>query len=138
MLLWQRPKSTGTDGGFEKGAAVGCGGLSPYSARYLSAPGLMRLTAMPALLELCGLAGSERQLRAESWFGRLAGGVSQSQPSQGLHACVGNLAREGDRVPGKSRCRDIELVGLHARELQWLGRGLGGRECAVWLRGRLD
>lgn len=42
-VLWQRLKSTGTDGGFEKGAAVGCGGLSPYSVRYLSALALMRV-----------------------------------------------------------------------------------------------
>lgn len=42
-VLWQRLKSTGTDGGFEKGAAVGCGGLSPYSVRYLSAPAVMRV-----------------------------------------------------------------------------------------------
>lgn len=42
-VLWQRLKSTGTDGGFEKGAAVGGGGLSPYSVRYLSALALMRV-----------------------------------------------------------------------------------------------
>lgn len=40
----------GTDGGFEKGAAAGCGGLNPYSVRYLSAPEVMREGAMLALL----------------------------------------------------------------------------------------
>lgn len=72
-----------------------------------------------------------------SWFGRLAGWVTITTVAW-AELCVGNLAREGERVPGKSRNRDVELVGCHARKLQLLGRGLGGRECAVWLRGRLD
>lgn len=61
----------GTDGGFEKGAAVGCGGLSPYSVRYLSAPALMRVAAMLALLELCGglAVACERLVRTTGWLG---------------------------------------------------------------------
>ena len=123
-VLWQKPKSTGTDGGFEKGAAVGCGGLSPYSLRYLSAPALMRVAACWLCLnsavwqvgrDNCGCA-----VGSDDW---LAG--SQSQQSHGPNSVwAGNLARGRDRVPGKSRNRDVELVGYHAQERQWLGRGL--------------
>lgn len=72
-----------------------------------------------------------------SWFGRLAGWVTITTVAW-AELWVGNLARERDKVPGKSRNRDVEFVGYHARKLQWLDRGLGGRECAVWLRGRLS
>lgn len=43
-----------------------------------------------------------------------------------------------DRVPGKSRNSDVELVGYHARKLQWLGPRLGmsGVRClAAWPSG---
>lgn len=125
VLLWQRPKSTGTDGGFEKGAAVGCGGLSPYSARYLSAPGLMRVTAMPALLELCGLAGSERQLRAESWFGRLAGCVTITTVARAGTLCgqSGKRRRQSSGQISQPRCR----VGWLARPKATMARPRLGR-----------
>lgn len=109
MSRGQRLKSTGTDGGFEKGAAVGCGGLSPYSVRYLvwlyCALRLMRVAAM---LALCSEGWLLVRTTALCRLGH------KSAASHRLKSVVWQSGRwERDRVPG-------------------------GREGAVWLRGRLD
>lgn len=91
---------------------------------------------MLALPELSRLADGERRGAGSDDDDWLAG--SQSQPSHVLNSGCAIWQKGRDRVPGKSRKRDVESVGYYARKLQWVGRGLGGRECAVWLRGRLD
>lgn len=63
---------------------------------------------------------------------------SQSQPSHGLNSGCAIWQKRRDRVPGKSRKRDVECVGYHARKLQWLRPRLGrsGVRClAAWPSG---
>lgn len=66
------------------------------------------------------------QLWMRRWFGRRRLAGTQ----------CGNLARGKDRVPGKSRNGDVELVGYDAQELRGLRPRLGGWESVVWLCGR--
>ena len=84
----------------------------------------MRVGAVLVLLELCSAV----------WQMRRAG----SDECAGWVTTMGNLARGRDRVPGKSRNREVELGGYHARKLQWLRPRLGrsGVRClAEWPSG---